>query len=607
MGLISGCQSNNQNATQDATRQPMQNIEPVLPSSTTPQALIRTAQQEWQVSANIRRRNSNLIAAADLFRQEQDCARGLKVIESVYKDIGSRANQIHADLLLAECAPLDQISVEERLSLLQVPARLPALSDRQKTLIAYLYASQSKWLDAAQTLAQTSNIDLNTTALIWAWINKLDYAEQKTSINSYPNIRSWLDVSSMLYEFGSSPELLRSQFDLFAQRYPEHPLVISPPAELVNGIELSVQTAQSIAVVLPLTGRLASQSNAIKQGILSAYYETPNKPQLTFLDSNALTTDELAEKLQQTQLIIGPLLKPTIEALTPKLSPDSVIVALNRVDETSTSSELETGPGFNQRFYFALAPEDEAIQMAEHVFSQGYRAPILVHAEDNVGQRLSAAFLQHWRQLQRQSDNQGITVVSYSDNDAMRDGISSALDVAQSKDRIKLLENLLIPELYNVPRNRRDIDVIVAFATPEQTELLNPIVESSLSPFTDKEVPVYVTSRSISRNVTKNQLRDLQNVHFLDLPWMMPEQDNGALYQQVDTLYPNQRDSSKRLFALGYDAYNQVYALPHLAAIPQLSVSALSGQLHVDDSHQVVRKLPLAVIDEEQIKVLVEP
>ena len=47
-------------------------------------------------------------------------------------------------------------------------------------------------------------------------------------------------------------------------------------------------------------------------------------------------------------------------------------------------------------------------------------------------------------------------------------------------------------EVYNMPRSRRDIDAIVAFASPQDTELLNPIIEASLNPYDGKQVPVYV-------------------------------------------------------------------------------------------------------------------
>lgn len=86
----------------------------------------------------------------------------------------------------------------------------------------------------------------------------------------------------------------------------------------------------------------------------------------------------------------------------------------------------------------------------------------------------------------------------------------------------------------------------------------------------------------------------------------MPDHEWRNLSTQVNTLYPNQRDSTKRLFALGYDAFAQVAILPHLAAIPQLSANALSGELSVNQYQQVIRKLPMAVIDNEEVKVLVE-
>lgn len=626
--LLTACGSTPPPPNTPVVRAPVKVVErPVITTPDTPEQLIQKAQLEWQQSYNTVTRNSLLLTAADGYT-EQHCNKTLTILNRIYPEITESSNKIHADLLIAECSSDDQLADEKRAELVSIPASTIELRDRQKLIQAQLFANQQQWLAAAQVLAQLSEINEEQTSRIWGYIKQVDYRTQQKSMNRYPNLRQWLSLSAMLHRYGTSSEQLAQNFEQFSRTFPNHPLVQYTPEEFSDGMAVTFTPPIKVAAVLPLSGRLEVQGNAIKQGILAAYFDATNDENavlnaqqgIRFYDSNALNTEQLAEQLQDAELIIGPLLKSNIEALTPRLPASAVLVALNRVDLTSTeqgltvlplneeivATETTFGPLPDQRFYFGLAPEDEAQQMAEHIYQQGYRTPVLVHAQDAIGQRLAAAFLSQWRALTPPQSDDNITVVSYTDNDAMRDGITSALDVAQSKNRIKQLERQLIPELYNVPRNRRDVDAIVAFATPEQTELLNPIVESSLSPFSEKDVPVYVTSRSISLDITKNQLRDLQNVHFLDLPWMMPDHEWRNLSTQVNTLYPNQRDSTKRLFALGYDAFAQVAILPHLAAIPQLSANALSGELSVNQYQQVIRKLPMAVIDNEEVKVLVE-
>jgi hypothetical protein len=590
----------------------------------TPLQLIQQAELEWQQHKNTVSRNTLLLAAADSYSVQQECSNALTIISHIVATIANAENMIHANLVIAECSSIEQFDDERRAQLVSIPAATNQLKDRQKYVQAQLLERQRQWLAAAQTLVQLSTIDCHHTEQIWRLIQRVNYRTQQASIDQYPNLRLWLLVSAMVHEYGTSPQQLTTKFNHFAAEYPDHPLAVSKPKEFVTNSNIEFNKPTAVAVILPLTGRLEVQGNAIKQGVLSAYFaamDTQSEDEieqiLRFYDSNSLSIDQLAEQLQEAQLIIGPLLKQTIQSLTPKLPMSTSIVALNRIpidsnelitdNKAVTFAEAESGPLPEQRFYFALAPEDEARQMAEHLHQQGYRNPILVHPQDTIGKRLAEAFLEKWRNLAEWQSDNPINLVSYGDNDAMRDGILAALDVTQSKNRIKQLERVLIPELYNVPRNRRDVDAIVAFATPEQTELLTPIVESSLSPFNDIAVPVYVSSRSISLDITKNQLRDLQNVYFLDLPWMMPENTWQHLSDQVNALYPNQRDSSKRLFALGFDAYSQINALPHLAAIPQLTIPALTGELSVNQYQQVVRRLPIAVIDNEKVKVLVEP
>ena len=623
--LLCSCGSTSVPVSNPNLSVPIKSAEPALVTTPiTPLQLIQQAELEWQQHSNKVSRNTLLLAAADGYALQQECSKALTIINHIVANISNAENMIHANLVTAECASIEQLDDEKRAQLVLIPAATNQLKDRQKYVQAQLLERQQQWLAAAQTLVQLSAIDPEHTEQIWRLIQRVDYHTQQASIDQYPNLRQWLLVSALVHEYGTSPQQLTTKFNQFTAEFPDHPLALSKPKEFVTNSNIKFNKPTAVAVILPLTGRLEVQGNAIKQGILSAYFaamDTQSEEEveqvLRFYDSNSLSIDQLAEQLQQAQLVIGPLLKQTIQSLTPKLPRSTSIVALNRIPIISnelitdtkavTFAEAESGPLPEQRFYFALAPEDEARQMAEHIYQQGYRNPILVHPQDPIGERLAEAFLAEWRGLAEwQSDNQ-VNLVSYADNDVMRDGILAALDVMQSKNRIKQLESVLIPELYNVPRNRRDVDAIVAFATPEQIELLNPIVESSLSPFNDIPVPVYVTSRSISLDITKNQLRDLQNVYYLDLPWMMPENEWQNLSDQVNALYPNQRDSSKRLFALGFDAYTQVNALPHLAAIPQLTISALTGELSVNQYQQVVRRLPIAVIDNEKVKVLVEP
>ena len=149
-------------------------------------------------------------------------------------------------------------------------------------------------------------------------------------------------------------------------------------------------------------------------------------------------------------------------------------------------------------------------------------------------------------------------------------------------------------------------DAIIAFASPQDTELLNPIIEASLNPYDGKQVPVYATSRSMDYDSGKNQWRDLQNVRFIDMPWMMPTHQWQALAATTDTVWPNRTTMQNRLFAFGFDAYNLLPQLGMLTVLPYLKYEGLTGELQLTDSGEVKRQLPQAVINNERVQMLME-
>jgi outer membrane PBP1 activator LpoA protein len=178
------------------------------------------------------------------------------------------------------------------------------------------------------------------------------------------------------------------------------------------------------------------------------------------------------------------------------------------------------------------------------------------------------------------------------------------LDVSQSKKRIKQMEVLSDVEVFGVERNRRDIDAIVLFANPEQTQLLNPIIEASLSPFARKSLSVFASSRSYSVDLNSNSLRDLRNLTFTDMPWMLPDHNWQTLANQTTQLWPQRQDTLLRLFAMGFDAYNLLPNLRQLKTLPQLVSHGLTGSINVDEQGVLHRRLPWAQVAQDRVKTI---
>jgi outer membrane PBP1 activator LpoA protein len=251
--------------------------------------------------------------------------------------------------------------------------------------------------------------------------------------------------------------------------------------------------------------------------------------------------------------------------------------------------------------YFALAPEDEATQLANLMKKQGIRTPIIISNSSSVSRRMIETFNAQWIALNGLDEIKLPKVVTFSDNKGLRVGITAALDVLQSQRRISQMSNLTTETVHSVTRNRRDVDAFVVFALPQQVELLNPIIEASISLFTERTIPVFATSYSYQHQLNKNSIRDLRNLVFVDMPFLMPAQRNSALAQQVDSLWNKPSSAFLRLFAFGYDAFQFSEQMQQLAYFSHTDLDGLSGKLSVNNKRQVTRGLPSAVIENDSI------
>ena len=565
---------------------------------------LKNGQRAYQRSGDIRVRNQWILRAAEAFTLQDNCVSARKVVHLTLPELTDSVQQTHANVLLAECLLKDGTPDDDQLvQLIDTMRYQTGFDNRINRIKSVSYARQERWLDAAQSALRGSVDGQLNTQTIWQYIQNLEPDEVVRAKSSYPYLSPWLDLTALLHRYGFEQQQFNQAIKVWQSTYANHPLSQSLPAEVQLVRTLPLRRYNKIAVLLPLSGRLASQGQAIKDGLMAAYFDNAeiqldaeNPQSLTFFDTNRSTPEELAQQTETFDFIIGPLLKDNIRELTLHLPQEKAFLALNRIEGDSQAE-------VTSRYYFALAPEDEALQLVAKVKASGVVNPILVVDDSSTTRRMAESFLQTW-QADKSDGTPAPSMAVFSNNKNMRTGVTQLLDVEQSNQRIKQIENLISKELHAVPRNRRDIDAIIIFANPEQTELLNPIIESSLSPFNNRVVPVFATSRSYSLELNNNSLRDLRNLTFTDMPWMLPEHQWRQLDKQLTTLWPDRTDTLRRLFAMGYDSYTMLPKLPYLAALPQLKMSGLTGELHLDTDNQIRRVLPFGKVVEGGVELI---
>ena len=646
--VLTGCGSTPKTQSKPVVVEPTPIETTQVEDNVTPEHKLLEAKKVWERTRNKEQRDTLLLQAADLYLQNQQPVLAQQVLYEVKEDGISGVNQSYYSLLVTKAyAGMPDASAEELLAMLDGVTGTGETAFQKAELQTQLFTQQGNLAAAANSVLKTNLTDDEKVQQVWQWITSIPASSLDSVGSAYPDLSPFITLRELTEENASSPEKLAKSLQQFKQVYRGHVLENALPENVIEATQLTDAGANDIAVLLPLSGRLARTGQVVKNGIMAAYYTDVEKrqdehllPRLRFIDTNEVDTQHLLSEIGDTKFIIGPLLKDTVERLIPSLPLGVNVLALNRPDElpdnasakglaTGSSNTaiaddaLASGTGLagddtqnelhslglpTSLNYYGLAPEDEAKQLAEFIFNKGYRAPIVIAAQSSLYQRMDDTFKKHWRILNNQENKQraNITSVSFNDSNSLREGITQALDVAQSNERINQIEYMTNDEVYNMPRSRRDIDAIVAFASPQDTELLNPIIEASLNPYDGKQVPVYATSRSMDYDSGKNQWRDLQNVHFIDMPWLMPSHSWQPLQQEVEQAWQNQNTMQKRLFAFGFDAYQLLPQLGMLNTLKYLSHEGLTGTLSLNQQGEVIRKQPQAIIRNEKVQMLSE-
>lgn len=695
--FLSSCATQTKTAVHDSIDKTAKPVKEVVLSNA--EKALQKAEIDWLQNRDIEQRNGLLLAAAQDFQTGGECRRSDIIIATLEPFLENPIQQQYSLLLKAECALIQHYASGLSAELIQTPIDTiiswltPIIANqfiaRKEVLIAHLAALHERWDLAANVLSRQLDADsplngdnssngqrslsadgvnadsLSSAApeqILWEWFLKSSKSTQNTMGQNNAFMRAYLSLATIL-EDENLADTSRQQAIIFWQKQnPTHPLSINLPSGVKRYLAQTLKEVRNIAVLLPLSGRVEAQGNAIKQGIMSAYFakledinnNNPGEtiPNIRFLDTGSdtggfISNEITPEGLMQYDIVIGPLLREHVSLVKDFNLPDSMLVYLNRIARATSNidSKDNTLPSLLQdefvettnnnsgassaeqvamqanvefaslgtlnsshhtdstsaKVYFALAPEDEAMQLANLMKKQGIRTPIIISNGSSLSRRMIDTFNEQWIALNTLDAIKPPKIVTFSDNKSLRVGITAALDVLQSQRRINQLSNLTSDTVYSVTRNRRDVDAFVVFALPQQVELLNPIIEASISLFTQRTIPVFATSYSYQHQLNKNSIRDLRSLVFIDMPFLMPIQRNSPLAQQVDNLWNKPPSSFLRLFAFGYDAFQFSEQMQQLAYFSHTELKGLSGKLTVNEQRQVIRNLPSAIIQDDSI------
>lgn len=346
------------------------------------------------------------------------------------------------------------------------------------------------------------------------------------------------------------------------------------------------QPPQKIALLLPLQGQYGASAQAIRNGFLAAYYyqkqRNPNAPTVTVVDTS---TNDVRSAYSQAiaggaDFVVGPLTKPQVQELAGQSSLPTPTLALNSLDSGSSM------PG--NMFFFSLSPRDEAEQVANKAFADGYRHAIIIAPAGNWGQNIAGTFSNRWQ-------SQGGTVVdtlAYTPKQDLASAIGNLLQVDKSVVSSQGFKKVVQEKIPLDQLHRQDFDVIFLVANPQQARLIRPLLKFYFA----GNIPVYATSSIYSGTPSPNSDRDLNGIIFCDMPWVLDNplpSDLGTIKSRIATLWPNSYINYSKLYAMGVDAYE---LSTNLYQLGNGSLAEATGNLYLGPQNQIYRRLQWAQI-----------
>jgi outer membrane PBP1 activator LpoA protein len=408
-------------------------------------------------------------------------------------------------------------------------------------------------------------------------------AERGTSLAPPPAsdamVRGWLEAASVAADNLRNPTLGATRLAAFRSRYPSHPALNALAAEpgfVVEGPqEAKLENAPHVALMLPLSGRTAAASAQIRDGFMTAYYQSPAnaRPRLRVYDTAATSIAEAvgAASAAGAEFIVGPLTREEVVASAELISQRPPILALNFLPPDKAVPE---------RYYqFALSPEDDARAVARYIGASGKRRGVVITPDGDWGTRVAAAFEEELRAAG------GFVLGQSTYNAAERDYRASIMQVLRTDDstaRYQRIQAAIGQKLEFEPRRRPDIQFIFAPSQPGAARLLRPQLRFHLA----GDIPEYTLGDAYEPHPTANQ--EIEGVMFPDMPWMLNDDGVVADVREAARAFDDPPSRRGRLFAFGYDAFRIATSLQRRQPIePQ----GLTGTLSIDPQGRVRREL----------------
>ena len=295
-----------------------------------------------------------------------------------------------------------------------------------------------------------------------------------------------------------------------------------------------------IALLLPVKSDIfGPAANAVKQGFFAAAdsnYKSLMMPVRVYSDfdeNNSVVAAYRQAIANGARAVVGPLTRNGVSALAAEKNIPVPTLALNIVD----------GQFAPQLYFFGMAVEAEARQVAQLAKQQGLHQAIIITTHTPLSLRLQSAFEEEWTNSAHGANRGILREIEYNGDPAV------FADIADTTDTMVFLA-----------------------ADAENSRLIRPYLPNKL--------PVYATSQVFTGNDNVLANYDLSGVHFVDMPWLLqPDHPAVMIYPRPN---PPLSAARERLYALGIDSFRLIELLIAGNLNTDLPLDGVSGQIRLN-------------------------
>lgn len=302
-----------------------------------------------------------------------------------------------------------------------------------------------------------------------------------------------------------------------------------------------------MAVLLPLSGRLATAAQPVRDGLLSGYYaETRRRPDIQFIDTAGTAAGAVAAYDKAVgagvDFVVGPLGRDEVDAVFGRAQLPVPVLALNRGKSSPPAGSVG----------FSLAPEDDGIIAAEFLRGRERSKVLVVHSNDDNGRRAAAAFRERFAQ------RGGQVVATIGVGEAVGD-ISAQIRAAGSVD-----------------------GVLLAVKAPQARALAPQLALAGAGGATR----VGTSQLTIGAGKAEEDMA-LDGIVYPNEAWNVRGVAGLPSASTAGQILPNARGAAGRLFAFGFDAWKISAYLDKMAN--EGGLAGATGTLFLDSNGNVLR------------------